>query len=64
MGRRFVWSVDWPWLLVLWPVLLLEALIKWGVWTFTATVRFTIWFYRWLFVPKESRWQQRSRSSR
>ena len=34
MSPRVVWAVDWPWLLVLWPVLVLKGLIVLMVWAF------------------------------
>lgn len=53
--RRFVWSVDWPWLLVLWPVLLVKGLFYFVGWSLGATVKATVWFYRWAFTGRSRR---------
>jgi hypothetical protein len=57
MASRIVWSVDWPWLLVLWPVLVLKALVWLVVTAPVVVVRWTIRFYRWSldWRVKESR---------
>jgi hypothetical protein len=55
VSRRIVWSVDWFWLLLLWPLLLVEALLKVCVWIVVNVPVLTVRFYRWALGWKESK---------